>query len=65
VRIESFSFERRDGVDRSEATVVWEDARRAPVRVFFEVAREDAAPLRLEPNAFLAACAVPALPRRG
>ena len=61
MRIEALDFQFRDGVSRTEATVVWEDSRRAPFRAFVEVERDDARPMDLEPNALLAAAAIPAL----
>jgi hypothetical protein len=60
MRIESFRpRDTRRGL-RTEATVSWEDASRPPLELFFEVSggeRENAA----DPNAFVAAAAVPAI----
>jgi len=60
VRIDGFRSRRTDRGTRTEAVLSWEDAPRPPVELFFEIfgPSADAAP---DPNAFVAAAAVPAI----
>ena len=60
MRIEGFRSSDTDRGTRTEAVVSWEDCPRPPMELFFEVSgreRESAA----DPNAFVAAAAVPAI----
>jgi hypothetical protein len=63
VRIDRFRSAAGDGRTRTEALVTWEDADRPPATVFFEVTGP-AARAAPDPNAFVAAAALPAF-RRG
>ena len=61
MRISDLRLERSHAGARASARVVWEDAPRAPLELFFETderGREDLSP---EPEAFLTACVLPAI----
>jgi hypothetical protein len=64
MRIEHFRRERTPEGARVTATVVWEEAERLPIELYFEVAGAPGEDLSADPNAFLCAC-VPAALRDG
>lgn len=59
--INNFRMEKTDKRMRATATVTWEDCKRASYDLFFETDHTLADSLSLNPDAFLLACAVPAL----
>jgi hypothetical protein len=60
MKIHSFQLTRTNQRIRAEATVQWEDCRRADHKLFFEIDADNANTLNLNPHAFLVAAAVPA-----
>ena len=54
-------IENGDGTARLTATVIWEDTRRSPVDIYFEVPSPFAGALVEEGNSFLLACVFPAV----
>jgi hypothetical protein len=61
VRISNLRLDRSGGAARASATVVWEEARREPLELFYECAGSGADDLSPEPEAFAAACLPPAM----
>lgn len=61
MKIENLRTEKRDKRMAVLATVTWEDSDRPPQTLFFETDAAYADSLTCNPNAFLIACAVPAL----
>jgi hypothetical protein len=61
MRVENLRLEKIDTRARATATVVWEDCDRATHDVYFETEAEFARGLSCNPNAFLVACAIPAM----
>ena len=53
-------IENGEGTARLTATVIWEDTRRSPVDIYFEVPSAFAGALVEEGNSFLVACVFPA-----
>jgi hypothetical protein len=61
VRIEALTLERSPSLVRASARVLWEDSAREPLVLRFEADAHGAADLDATPEAFLAACALPAM----
>ena len=61
MRIENLTLERTASGARASARILWEDAVRPPLVLRFEADGEEAADLEPSPEAFLSACALPAM----
>lgn len=61
MRIDSFRSERMSTACRVSARVAWEDSERADLVLFFEAEGPGSEDISPEPNAFLLACALPAM----
>jgi hypothetical protein len=61
MKVENLRVESNGGKTRAIASVVWEDCERGTYDVYFETDDEFARGLSCNPNAFLIACAIPAM----
>jgi hypothetical protein len=60
MKISAFTTDATGGRKRVSATVTWEDCDRPPCEVYFEADHRFAENLRVNPDAFLVACLIPA-----
>lgn len=61
MKIENLRTENNANRTRVVATVIWEERDRAPQDLYFETTKEFAQDISCNPNAFLAACVLPAM----
>lgn len=61
VKISNLRLEVRAGTARALASITWEDCPRPPLELFFRTDGHGAEDLSAEPEAFLAACVLPAM----
>ena len=61
MKISNLRVERRPGATRAVASIAWEDCPRPPLELFFETDERGGEDLAAEPEAFVAACVLPAM----
>ena len=61
MKIEDLRSEKNNGRSRVAATVIWENCDRSKQEIYFETSEAFEDGLKLNPDAFLVACAIPAM----